>query len=150
MFLGQYVQGDEVIIRHRAYAETPDDAELDFDDASPKVAVYRTNSSVELIQAARMMAAYEHPAVPGNFRLSIRLGSQYSVAGYYVAVVTWHHATGDNQLIVRHYPFEILPGGDQNGTLTSMAEISRPDKRFLVCGTSFGRIVRRKNPRVNQ
>lgn len=150
MFLGQYFQGDELTISHRAYTETPDDAELAFDDASPKVTIYRANSSIELVQGPVMMAAYEHPAVPGMFRLTIRLGSLFGTPGYYYAEVAWHYETGDNPLIVRYDPFEILPGGDSNGTITSMAEITRPDKRFLVCGTSFGRILRRKNPRVNQ
>lgn len=150
MFLGQYFQGDELILSHRAYTETPDDAELSFSDASPNVTIYRANATIELVEGPKMMAAYDHPAFPGMFRLSIRLGSLYATAGYYVAEIAWHHATGTNPLIIRYCPFEILPGGDSNGTITSMAEITRPDKRFLVCGTSFGRIIRRKNPRVNQ
>ena len=150
MFLGQYFQGDDLTISHRAYTATPDDAELSFDDASPTVTIYRANATIELVQGPLMMAAYEHPSFPGMFRLSINLGSLFTTTGYYYAEIAWHYESGDNPLIIRYDPFEILPGGDANGTITSMIEVTRPDKRFLLCGTSAGRLIRRKNPRVQQ
>lgn len=150
MFLGQYYQGDDLVISHRAYTETPSDAELSFDDASPTVQIFRVNDAIELVQSAKMMAAYEHPAIEGMFRLTILLNALYNETGYYVAVISWHYESGDNPLIVRYCPFEILPTGNSNGTITAMAEVARPDKRFLLCGTSGGRLMRRANPRVQQ
>lgn len=148
MFLGQYYQGDDLVISHRAYSSTPSDAELSFDDASPTVEIFRTNDAIELVYASKMMAAYEHPGIAGMFRLNVLLNSVFNEVGYYTAVISWHYETGDNPLIVRYCPFEILPGGSSNGTITAMAEVARPDKRFLLCGTSAGRLMRRKNPRV--
>lgn len=150
MYLGQYYQGDDLVINLRAYSSTPSDAELSFDDSSPVVKIFRVNSTIELIQSGRFMAAYEHPGIQGQFRINIPLGSAYSTPGYYLAYIQWHYETGDNPLIIRNCPFEILPGGSSNGTITAMAEVARPDKRFLLCGTSSGRLLRRANPRVQQ
>lgn len=150
MYLGQYYQGDDLVISHRAYTDTPSDAELAFADASPVVQIFRTNAAIELVQTHKMMAAYEYPGVKGMFRLSVLLDSNYTETGYYVAVISWHYELGDNPLIVRYCPFEILPTGNSNGTITAMVEVARPDKRFLLCGTSAGRLMRRANPRVQQ
>lgn len=150
MFLGQYRQGDEVVITQRAYSSVPAAGSLPFDRANPQIRVFRAMTALQYIES-REMAAYDHPTLPGLFRLPLFLGDAYLRVGGYVIEVRWQqpgYTTGD-PLLVRYHQFEILPGGHGDGIITSMAEIVRPDKRFIMCGTTGGRILRRKNPRVN-
>lgn len=154
MFLGQYRQGDEVVVSVRAYTAPPLNA-FGFprfgytSDGSPSLRVFKTvDPTPELIDDLRSMAAYEYPAFQVYFRLSVWLDDLYSATGSYTAEVSWLSETSPYNRIVRYYPFEILPGGDDDGTITSMAELVRPDKRFLMNGTTAGNILRRKNPRV--
>lgn len=148
MYLGQYRQGDEIVIPLRAWEETPPSGMFSLADAYPQVRTFFTTSSMILIEDNRFMAAYEHPFFEGYFRYSLFLGPQYSAIGYYTALLTWRSQEAGNKQLTRVCPFEILPGGHEDGTITSLAEVVRPDKRFLICGTTAGKILRRKNPRV--
>lgn len=149
MYLGQYRQGDEVVVSVRAYTANPSVFTFGLFESSPALRVFQTiDPSPVLIDDTRRMAAYENAAFEGYFRLSIWLDDLYSTPGSYTAEVSWLSETAPYNRIVRYCPFEILPGGDDDGTITSLAEFVRPDKRFLMCGTTSGNILRRKNPRV--
>lgn len=148
MYLGQYRQGDEIYVPLRAYTATPAVGTFPFGESNPSVRVFKTGTTYELVAAAVDMAAYDHPSFPGFFRLPIFLGDSYATTGSYTLELTWKSETAPYAAITRYCPFEILPGGDSDGLITSMAEVVRPDKRFIMCGTTAGHILRRKNPRV--
>lgn len=150
MYLGQYREGDEVVVSVRAYESTPPTGTFPFAESNPEVRIFRTGSTVELVEGPFQLAAYESPFFPGYFRLPIFLNALYEPTGSYTAEVRWKSTAVNNQIITRYCPFEILPGGSADGMITSLAEVVRPDKRFLMCGTTAGRILRRKNPRVAQ
>lgn len=150
MYLGQRRQGDVIMVTHRAYLEAPTVGTFSVYFANPKIRVYRNTEVPTLVEDYGRMGAYEHPSLPGLFRLGIKLASLYNNAGPYTVRVEWLADTVTQDRVVQYYPFEILPGGDEDGSVIAMCEVVRPDTRFLLNSTTMGRILRRKNPRVNQ
>lgn len=150
MYLGQRRQGEFLTVTTRAHLEAPDPATFSTYFANPKIKIYRNSVPPVLVASIGDMGAYEHPFMQGLFRLPVFLGSAYSTPGAYTARVEWLADTVDQNRIVQYYPFEILPGGDEAGSVVSMIEVVRPDTRFILHSTTGGQIQRRKNPRVNQ
>jgi len=148
MYLGQYRQGDEVVEHHRAYAAVPSTTVVPFALGNPRIRTFQTGATKTLIESTREMAAYDSPTLPGFFRLPIQLDERYSATGSYTVEIRWNVDVAGNPEAVVFHCFEVLPGGSPDGVITSMLELVRPDKRFIMCGTTAGRILRRKNPRV--
>lgn len=153
MYLGKYFQGDKVVIYHRAWVEDPEPIAIPFALSAPAVDLFRAEDNTlvnpSVPDSGRWMAAYEYPLSPGLFRFVVNLIAGFTAGNYYARVRTYTPFFGVG-VSTRYYTFEIEPGGSPYGSVTALAEVVRPDVRFLVTGSNQGVVQRRKNPRVPQ
>jgi len=142
MYLGRYQRGSEIYITLQATKQ--DGVTPDVPESAPFIQVYIDGNPPLLLQTV-VMSAYQPGAFPGSFRASMFLGNLYTSTGDHFCVVRW--VDSDGLPCTQAYRFELIAGGDGNGSIISMTEVVRPDARYLLCQTDAGNLIRRKNPR---
>ncbi len=142
MYLGRFKQGDEIYVTQQVTALGTLNPTIPL--ASPWYQVYRDDTvPVRLVDTR--MAAYQPSLSDGVFRLSTFFGSLFGTPANYFIIVRWTDANGAG--CQRIHTFELLPSGSPNGAVITMAEVVRPDARYILCTTDGGMLVRHKNPR---
>lgn len=142
MFLGRLRQGDEIYVTQQATVRGTLNPTIPL--AAPTYQVYRDGSPPTRLVDTKM-AAYQPSLSNGVFRLSTFFGPLFGTPGNYFIVVRWTDANGNG--CQRIHTFELLPSGNSDGAIITMAEVVRPDARYILCTTDGGLLVRRKNPR---
>lgn len=136
-YLGRFQLGADVplFLRCRDASLTPTQP-----DAPPQAKVFSGTTVVE----ARLMPVCDQKYVAGQFRLPLRLTRIYSVGRYqvvyYYAKGSFHGLHTDD--------FEIVPGGDARGAISSAYFLERPEASYVVQGTEEGAILVGRNPAV--
>lgn len=111
-------------------------------DAAPLAAVYEADGDSP--ERGLKVPSRDFPLTTGLFEGRLQLDEKYAV-GQYTILVTWL-ASGAKR--ARMYRFEIMPGGDGSGQITSMINFIRPNANFIINARSSGRIYKGRNPRV--
>lgn len=112
-------------------------------DAAPLMSVY--DGSGATIENGVKVPSRDYPRFSGRFDARIQLDERYST-GQYTAVVTWL-ASGVSKAAI--FRFEVIPGGDGSGQITSMINHPRPNANFIVNARSSGRIYKGRNPLIS-
>lgn len=152
MYLGKFQQGDELFFHFRAWRTDPALSLISVGLAYPQFTTFLINGTPTVIEfpepTPKLMAAYEYEAVCGWFRASILLRDAYATPGSYAIRIRSVCPVVGVPIDTTYYFFEVVANGQVSGSVSSVAEVTRPDTRFLVTGTTMGEIIRRKNPRV--
>jgi hypothetical protein len=143
MYFGRFQQGGELYLTVRT--TTRGTLNPDTPLSAPFLQIYREASPPVKVLDSSYLAAYQPGLMTGVFRLSVFFGALFTTADRYFAIVRWTDSGGNGVQAV--YPFELMPGGNSDGAVIAMAEVVRPDARYLLCSTDGGLLVRRKNPR---
>jgi hypothetical protein len=80
----------------------------------------------------------------GGFRVRLRLGSDYGVGTYTVAI--GYPVAGVPQSI--ETSFEVVAGGDAGGPVISLYAYDRPEGRYVLAQLGGGRLVQGRNPKL--
>lgn len=138
MNLGRYTLGESVslAIQTTNSSETPT---LPTD--APVAAVY--NSSGTVVQSISLPVR-EQSVATALFLYDLRLNNLYS-AGRYDILVSY---TVSSVKKCRQLEFEVLGGGDANGSGISMEFFSVLPRNYLLIQADGGRVLRKTNPRV--
>lgn len=137
MYLGRYFQGQVVPIlvqtRNLAGAPTlPDNPPyLDFHGAAGKIEQFQ-------------MPILDRYVVTGLFLYPLFLDSTYPEGRYRA---TYFYKTSDYHG-VGIYVFEVVAGGDADGSIVTQAYWQRPEASYLVQQTEADAILLRRNPSV--
>lgn len=111
-------------------------------DAAPTVDFY--NSAGSNILSGQSMAPIDLSNATGLFQRRVRLGQPFP-AGSYSAVYSWSIGafTGRTSEM-----FEVLAGGNEDGSVVSMHFFNRPHASFVVYQTDAGKLRSGRNPRA--
>lgn len=86
----------------------------------------------------------ERPVQTGLFHHRVYLGADYAT-GYYTFVILYRVGSYYG---VESGSFQVIPGGEQDGAVTSMYFFRRPQASFLVNERQTGKILKGKNPSI--
>lgn len=139
MWFGRFQVGKEITYRFltrngNGSPVAPDDAPLAF--------VY--DGSGNTISAASKVPSEDYPLKTGLFEGRIFLDERFSTGKYSIRI-SWVISGTEYSTTMF---FEIIPGGDGAGQITSMYYHQRPNASFVVNGRDSGRIYKGKNARV--
>jgi hypothetical protein len=138
MYRGRVTQGSYLTLSVRTY---------DADDipaaptACPWLSVY--DSSGVLLRRVRVPIA-DAGGVTGYFSIPLFLGPGFS-AGHYHALYSWAVGSFEGGEMDS---FQVVAGGNSQGSVVSMHEYNRPHARFAVHQTDGGQLKRGRNPRL--
>ena len=89
---------------------------------------------------------HDRYAQTGYFQQNVYLGPAFAIGLY---TVGYAYSIGGSTFGLDEDNFEIVPGGDPDGTTESLFFYHRPQADYIVQQLSSGKIKRRRNPRVS-
>ena len=110
--------------------------------APPCVAVYQDDGTKVLYQ--KKMAIEDRGGQTGLFKYILFLDSSYPV-GSYRATYTYQLSSVS---YLKEEMFQVMDGGDEDGTTIALAEYTLPHARFLARHRTDGTLAFGKNARV--
>lgn len=141
MYLGRYQLGEDMPLP----LTTVDASNLPTaPDNAPVAQIF--NSSGTQVMSGRMpvMDRYGTSTACTFFMLPVYLSGDYS-AGLYSYVLTWNIAAAP---FVETGTFEVVAGGDSNGTVIAMTFFHKPQADFVVYQTDAGKLRRGRGPKL--
>lgn len=136
MYAGNYQLGDLYPLQVLC---TASDASVLPDDA-PRAVVYDNTGVVE----STLMPVTDSRNTTGRFHFLVNLDGKYSVGYHWVLYQYYVSSTLHTKL----ESFEIVAGGDVNGSGISMEYFRRPPNDYVLVQSDTGVLYRRKNPEV--
>lgn len=135
-YLGRYQLGD--LLPLQLVSKSASEITAAPDDA-PRVDLFSpANSKVLSLDMPIMDTSYY------VFGLNVPLNSTFSV-GYWRAVYRYK-ASGAVRLQVDY--FEVVDGGDTDGTIVSMYPWARPEANYMILHTDAGKVFQGRNPSI--
>ena len=135
MYIGRFTLGEEVVLPVHATAAgrpvTPDEA--------PSVGVY--DASGTLVFSA-LVPGWDRQRSPGLFAYRRRLDGSFAPGRY--AARAAYRAGGVARQRVLH--FDVVAGGNADGSVVSMAHLVRPHADYLIRKTDAGKRLFGRSP----
>jgi hypothetical protein len=134
-FLGRKMQGEKLTL---PLLVTDGQGRPAAPDVAPAASIYKDGARVFTV----LMPPADRHRTTGLFRYPLFLGTAFPPGpyqvGYFYRITGSGFSASDN--------FEVVPGGDPEGTIHSMVYVERPWSRFLVQRTDSGALYFRRGP----
>ena len=138
MYIGRYQIGQVVPIS--VVTADASDNPSDPDDV-PIARIYRGSTFV----ASARMSVRDRFSQRAYFDHQLRLmGGDYQV-GQHTVIYTYKIS---GSAIAKQSHFQVVPGGDEGGTVISMTTYKRPEAQFVVAQLTSGRLVFGRGPTI--
>ena len=109
-------------------------------DDVPRVNIWDASGAKVLCQDMPVLDRYNQT---GLFQLQVRIDSTFTTTGIYTAEYQFT-LSGSGKIHLD--TFEIIPGGNANGSIISIFDYTRPQAKYLVNQADSGTISLSRNP----
>jgi hypothetical protein len=110
-------------------------------DKAPIGAVYSASGKIASIK----LSPVDRSTVTGLFAYRLKLDQGSYTSGQYLVAITYTVGSGAYTGSVE-FTFQIVDGGNANGSVTSMCEFLRPEAEHIVFGLDVGNVYDGRNP----
>jgi hypothetical protein len=137
-WIGEYQLGDRLPLT--LWVRSSDSPTLP--DNPPRAIIYSGTKQIENF----LLPVVDQPNETALFRTIVNLDGKYSTGKHLVQFIYALSSVIKSEVD----SFEILPGGNVNGTGLSMDFFTVNPNRYVLVHTDIGSLVRRKNPMVTK
>ena len=138
MYIGRYQIGQVVPIS--VVTTDASDNPSDPDDV-PIARIYRGSTFVASVR----MSVRDRFSQRAYFDHQLKLMGGAYQAGYHTVIYTY---TVSGSTITKQSCFQVVPGGDEGGTVISMTTYKRPEAQSVVAQLTSGRLVFGRGPTI--
>ena len=141
MFIGRQQLGTELtigVLCHDA-SDTPTAPA-----AAPTIEVWTGTTKLLTGQMIPVMDRYGTTVAASYFQYNLFLDGKYAAGQYKVL----YRYTVGSYVGLEEDTFQVLAGGDADGTITSLIYYSRPQAAFVVWQTDAGKVQKGRNPAI--